>query len=1024
MSPGRRAFLAMLGALAAAGAGSARAQSSSDSESEAGDWPQFQYDAGNTGRTPAGGPGTDLGQRWIFPGDESFSGVALTDQRAVAGSHDGVLYAVDRATGAPAWTFETGDRIRATPTVAGDLVVVGSEDGSLYGVDAADGTETWAFDAGGPVTASATLADGTLYVGTGGGSFHAVDAATGRSRWEVGLTEVASAPAVDADTVYVGTVAGLYLLDRETGEPRGRVSGEKIFYRAPTVADGTLVAVSLDRETVNSALHVYDLEAGELGWEHQFDDRADEWSPAVDGDAVYATGAGDDIVSFSLEDGTEQWRVDLNSAGEKSTGSDGATTATAADDSDDEPGSVPFASPVVAGDVVYAGSGTGTVYALDRDTGAVRASHEASLSGSPAVTPEELVVPAGANVVSFGPDAGGAAQDSGPTARISVEAVDGDRVVLSGSDSTAGTELRGYEWDLDGDGDFEETGERVEAVVDGARRVRLRVTTASGATATVTRTVRTGDASPSLRPLLGSLALGSIAVGGAGVANRLGVGPSVDGGPERSRFRRATATGWLAASPLLGVLFVVSSTTPLLEGPVADAVVGFAAVVVAALGIASGLAFRFRDSLAEGGILGASGVAYATVFGALAVSRFAPTSLTSGLTAVVTHFLLAVVFAAAVSTRRSTSGSGSLERESAAASDADRTRSRGAAEGRSATSDESTREDADDGRDDEETDQASDRDAGDERDTDAATDEGPTDATADSEGSDADATAADGADDTGGRRVTTTEALPERHARHAEELIASVPEIRDVSVEGVEHGVLVCTGHLIEDPDRTVRVLTASDSSVERDAFEAAMRNWSTLGYSEHIVQVVDWGVDPVPWLATEPVTSDLDDRLASATLADRVGLAEAVVEAVQRAARYNARHHSLSPSRVVFGPDGTPKVDGWGAIAALGRDSVPSPYAAPEQVGCPDAGSTGRHTTVYRVGAVTFYLLSGRPPFEASGEALRDRICGGDVTPPSEHAPDCTSELDLAVRRAMARDPDRRYGSPHHFKLDLQTGY
>lgn len=64
--------------------------------------------------------------------DAIISSPAVTGSAVYFGSHDGRLYAVDRATGDKLWDYLTGDKITSSPAVAGDSVYVGSHDGKLY----------------------------------------------------------------------------------------------------------------------------------------------------------------------------------------------------------------------------------------------------------------------------------------------------------------------------------------------------------------------------------------------------------------------------------------------------------------------------------------------------------------------------------------------------------------------------------------------------------------------------------------------------------------------------------------------------------------------------------------------------------------------------------------------------------------------------------------------------------------------------------------------------------------------------
>jgi outer membrane protein assembly factor BamB len=55
-----------------------------------------------------------------------------------------------------------------------DVVYVGSLDGLLHAVDAATGTELWRFATGGEIASSVTAADGVLFVGSSDDTLYAL----------------------------------------------------------------------------------------------------------------------------------------------------------------------------------------------------------------------------------------------------------------------------------------------------------------------------------------------------------------------------------------------------------------------------------------------------------------------------------------------------------------------------------------------------------------------------------------------------------------------------------------------------------------------------------------------------------------------------------------------------------------------------------------------------------------------------------------------------------------------------------
>ena len=83
--------------------------------------------------------------------------------------------------------------------------------------------------------------------------------------------------------------------------------------------------------------------------------------------------------------------------------------------------------------------------------------------------------------------------------------------------------------------------------------------------------------------------------------------------------------------------------------------------------------------------------------------------------------------------------------------------------------------------------------------------------------------------------------------------------------------------------------------------------------------------------------------------------------------------------------------------------------YMSPEQaVG--DPGLDGR-TDMYALGAVAYYMLTGRPPFDgATPVAVMIAHASKEVEPPSKHCDDIPADLEAVVLKCLAKKPSDRY--------------
>ncbi len=92
----------------------------------------------------------------------------------------------------------------------------------------------------------------------------------------------------------------------------------------------------------------------------------------------------------------------------------------------------------------------------------------------------------------------------------------------------------------------------------------------------------------------------------------------------------------------------------------------------------------------------------------------------------------------------------------------------------------------------------------------------------------------------------------------------------------------------------------------------------------------------------------------------------------------------------------------------ALGTPS----YMSPEQARG-ELDRLGPRSDVYSLGATLYCLLTGKPPVEAEGlgEVLR-AVQRGDFPPPRKLDASIDKALEAICQKAIARDPDNRYGS------------
>ncbi len=169
------------------------------------DWPTYRADNARTARTQAAVPERvkRLWQTSPRPDVEPTAPVAAGGLVFTSGT-DGIVRALDAATGEAKWTAYTGGEVRYPPSIADGRALVGSGDGWVYAFEAATGRLLWRFRAAPterkipfyqsllstwPVGSGVLVDKGIAYFAAGiadydGTHVYALDAASGRIRWQ------------------------------------------------------------------------------------------------------------------------------------------------------------------------------------------------------------------------------------------------------------------------------------------------------------------------------------------------------------------------------------------------------------------------------------------------------------------------------------------------------------------------------------------------------------------------------------------------------------------------------------------------------------------------------------------------------------------------------------------------------------------------------------------------------------------------------------------------------------------------
>ncbi len=150
------------------------------------------------------------------------------------------------------------------------------------------------------------------------------------------------------------------------------------------------------------------------------------------------------------------------------------------------------------------------------------------------------------------------------------------------------------------------------------------------------------------------------------------------------------------------------------------------------------------------------------------------------------------------------------------------------------------------------------------------------------------------------------------------------------------------------------------------------------------------------------------------------------VADALDAAHRARVIHRDIKPANILLCDDARVMVTDFG-IAKVRDDTDLTntgtmlgtvKYLAPEQV---ESRPVDARTDVYALGVVLYEALVGRPPF-IGDTAASTALARLHQTPPSprSYRTDVSPALDAVVMRALARDPNERFGSAAEMRAAL----
>ena len=157
--------------------------------------------------------------------------------------------------------------------------------------------------------------------------------------------------------------------------------------------------------------------------------------------------------------------------------------------------------------------------------------------------------------------------------------------------------------------------------------------------------------------------------------------------------------------------------------------------------------------------------------------------------------------------------------------------------------------------------------------------------------------------------------------------------------------------------------------------------------------------------------------------------IVQKVAEAVHFAHTQGILHRDLKPANILLDKSGRVRVTDFGLAKRLDRNSeltstgevIGSPsFMAPEQV-LGHSNEVGPSADIYGLGAMLYYLLTGRPPFQAATiPTTLELVVRADPVSPRKLNPSVPRDLETICLKCLAKSPGARYLTAESLAADL----
>ncbi len=200
-----------------------------------------------------------------------------------------------------------------------------------------------------------------------------------------------------------------------------------------------------------------------------------------------------------------------------------------------------------------------------------------------------------------------------------------------------------------------------------------------------------------------------------------------------------------------------------------------------------------------------------------------------------------------------------------------------------------------------------------------------------------------------------------------------------------------------------------------------------------HIVRIVDYGEDNNMHFIVMDYVDGQNLKYHTLTHGSlepsrALNYAQQIAEGLDTAFKHGVVHRDIKPQNILINTKGVVKITDFGL--ARSRETVTltqsnvfmgtAYYISPEQA---ESGrSADTRSDLYSVAAVLFEMLAGNPPFE--GDTAVDIVMkhmNEKVPSICRLRPELPGDMDVFLRKAMAKSPNDRYSTPRDFIAALE---